>query len=165
MNGANPRGRSIWRPVLLNAAIALLLVLFVNLSIQLAVGIPVSGTRGGNMIGPIPGWFIGLVWTGLFLGLGVTRGVMKSAGSALGERAGRAILILILACAVYPLYTFGLRNDVIGLGGNIATIGLAVWVARRVFPVQQWFVVMPLTVVAWLVFASLALLDQNSWVG
>jgi tryptophan-rich sensory protein len=148
------------RAILINLLIALALVGGENLLILSGWGFSGSGLAGGRLARPIPGWIIGFVWTGLFAGLGVVRGLTLAEGSRQGRRAGRAVAVLLIACAAYPFYTFGLRSDAIGLAGNLVTIGLSVWTAFRVGAVRRAGVVAPLAVTAWLLAASAALIDQ-----
>jgi hypothetical protein len=110
---------------------------------------------------PIPGWLIGLIWVILFAGLGVVRGVMEANGSPDAHRASKALLVLLFACAAYPFYTLGLRDDLIGLVGNVATLGLSVWAAVRVRSISRAGAVVPLTLAGWLLFASAALIDDG----
>jgi tryptophan-rich sensory protein len=152
---------SLRAAILKNLAFALLVVGIENMLIFSGIGFSSSGTGGGHHIGPIPGWIIGVVWTGLFAGLGVVRGVMEADGSRAARRAGRAVLTLLAACAAYPFYTLGLNNDSIGLLGNVVTICLSVWVTIRVGAVRPVGVIAPLAVAGWVLFATVALIDQD----
>jgi len=147
--------------ILRNLGLALLLVCIENILIFSGIGFSSAGTSGGNFIGPIPGWIIGGVWTALFAGLGVARGVLEADGSAAARRAAWAVLILLIACAAYPFYTMGLNNERIGVTGNIITIGLSVWTAIQIFCVQRCAVIAPLSVFGWVLFATIALIDEG----
>jgi tryptophan-rich sensory protein len=147
--------------ILRNLGLALLLVCIENLLIFSGSGFFSTGTSGGDFIGPIPGWIIGAVWTALFGSLGVARGVMEADGSETARRAARAVMILLIACATYPFYTMGLHNEIIGLSGNIITIGIAIWTAIRIHCVQRYAVIAPLSVFGWVAFATLALIDEQ----
>jgi hypothetical protein len=94
------------------------------------------------------------------VGLGVTRGVVAVDRSVAAARAGRAVVMLIIACAAYPFYTIGLQSEIIGLFGNLATIGLSVWVAARMARVRRVGVIAPLAVIAWVAFATAASIDE-----
>jgi tryptophan-rich sensory protein len=148
-------------PILKNLALALLLVAVENLLIFSGVGFSSSGTTGGDVMAPIPGWIIGLVWTALFAGLGVARGLMQADGSAGARRAAWAVLILLIACAAYPFYTIGLHNKVIGLFGNIITIYFAIWAAVQIGRVRRLGAIAPLAVIGWVSFATVALIDEG----
>jgi tryptophan-rich sensory protein len=160
MRESNRPAPSLSVAILKNVAMSLLLVGIVNLLIFSGLGFASSGTKGGRFIGPIPGWIIGIVWTALFVGLGVTRGVVAVDRSVAAARAGRAVVMLIIACAAYPFYTIGLQSEIIGLFGNLATIGLSVWVAARMARVRRVGVIAPLAVIAWVAFATAASIDE-----
>ena len=158
--GSERPGPSQRIAILNNLSIALLLVGIENLLIFSAPGFSRSGLAGGRHFQPIPGWIIGLVWTALFAGLAIVRGLMQAEGSLGGGRAGRAVMVLLIACAAYPFYTLGLRSDAIGLFGNLATVGISAWTAFKVGAVRRWGLAAPLAVTAWLLFATAGLIDQ-----
>ncbi len=145
--------------ILKNVVLAMLLVGAENLLIFSHIGFSSSGTRGGELLAPIPGWVIGAVWTALFASLGVVRGVIEADGSAAARRASRAVLVLLIACATYPFYTLGLHNDVLGLFGNIVTIYLSIWAAAQIGRVRRLAVIAPLAVTGWVAFATVTLID------
>lgn len=159
---ANLRLRSA---VMKNVGLALLLVVAENLLIFSNIGFSSAGTRGGGFIAAIPGWVIGLVWTALFGGIGIARGVMLADGSASGRRAAKAMLILLIACAAYPFYTVGLHDEIIGLFGNALTMCLAAWAAMRLWLVRRVAAIAPLAVLGWVAFASLALIEGGNLSG
>jgi tryptophan-rich sensory protein len=159
----SPPKPSLGFAILKNVGLAALLVVAENLLIFSGIGFSSRGASGGDFIGPIPGWTIGLVWTGLFAGLGVVRGVMQTDGSPRAPRAAWAVLTLLIACAAYPFYTLGLHNEIIGLFGNIITLCLSIWAAVQVGRVRRLGAIAPLAVIGWLTFATVALIDEAHW--
>ncbi len=165
MYKANQATPSMRFAILRNLGHALLLVCIENLLIFSGIGFSNAGTSGGDFIGPVPGWIIGVIWTVLFGSLGVARGVMQADGSQAARRAASAVLILLFACAAYPFYTMGLHNEIIGLSGNMIIIILSVWTAIRIHDVQRFAVIAPLGVFGWVVFATVALIDERRLLG
>jgi len=151
--------------ILRNLVLTLLLVCIENLLIFSGIGFSSAGTSGGNLIAPIPGWIIGVVWTALFAGLGLARAVLEADGSEAARNAAWAVFILLIACAAYPFYTIGLNCEVIGLSGNIATIAVAIWTAIQVHCVQRYAAIAPLSVFGWVLFATVALIDERHLLG
>jgi pimeloyl-ACP methyl ester carboxylesterase len=96
----------------------------------------------------------------LFAGLGMVRGIMETDGSPAARRASRAVVILLIACSSYPFYTCGLRNQIMGLAGNIATMAVAVWVCMQIGAARRLLVIAPLAVAAWVAFATFALINE-----
>ncbi len=108
---------------------------------------------------PLPGWVIGVVWELLFLGMGFARWLV------LGHSADRArsstwILVLLLLCLAYPVYTVALRSLTIGLAGNLATIAAALWIARRLYRVSALAASLVFAVAAWVTFATVLIFQQ-----
>lgn len=106
-----------------------------------------------------PGWVIGVVWTFLFILLGTARWLLiKHADRPF--QATRWVWILLLFCAAYPIYTSGLRNLAVGLGGNFATAALAVWVALRIRKTSLLAAGLVSTVALWVTFAGFLIVEQ-----
>jgi tryptophan-rich sensory protein len=106
-----------------------------------------------------PGWVIGVVWTFLFIFLGTARWLLIRKVDRSFEGT-RWVWILLLFCAAYPVYTAGLRDLAVGLGGNIATVALALWVALRIRKASIVAAGLVSTVVLWVTFASLLIVEQ-----
>ncbi len=106
-----------------------------------------------------PGWVIGLVWIFLFVFLGTARWLL------LGDedrpfRGTLWVWLLLLSCAAYPVYTLGLKNLAVGLGGNIATAALAIWIALRIRKRSLPAAGLVSTVALWVTFASFLIVEQ-----
>jgi tryptophan-rich sensory protein len=97
---------------------------------------------------------IALVWLGLFPCMACARWELNRATTGRVEKV--SLLVLFALCATYPLYTGGLRSDVVGETANVAlclmTLGLIVRY-RRSAPRAAVFLI-PLAL--WLAFASVA---------
>jgi tryptophan-rich sensory protein len=106
-----------------------------------------------------PGWIIGVVWTFLFIFLGTARWLLIRKTDRPSEGT-RWVWILLLFCAAYPIYTSGLRNLAVGLGGSVATVALALWVALRIRKASIVAAGLVSTVVIWVTFASLLIVEQ-----
>lgn len=105
------------------------------------------------------GEFVGTVWVILFGLMGAARWCLNRFGAA-ARNAKWWIVGLLFFCFIYPFYTLGLSNEIIGLIGNIATIGLTVFVISRVwkFSKQSAFLLAP--IILWLTFASFIILAE-----
>ena len=100
-----------------------------------------------------PGWLVGTIWLLLFTAMGTARWLLLRAD---GKRSGLVVLLALL-CLIYPLYTVGLRSESIGLAGCIVTAAVAIWVAVRVLRESRAAAGLTALVVAWLLFATVAL--------
>jgi tryptophan-rich sensory protein len=106
-----------------------------------------------------PGWVIGLVWVCLFFFLGTARWLLLREG----DRPLHGTLwvwLLLLFCAAYPIYTSGLKNLAVGLGGNVATAAFSVWVALRIRKTSLVAAGLVSTVALWVTFASFLIEEQ-----
>ncbi|MGA7158071.1 MAG: TspO/MBR family protein [Acidobacteriaceae bacterium] len=110
---------------------------------------------GGPQPGLPPGWVVGTIWVVLFAGMGVARWLLLRAAMTRGEeRRAEWVSLLGLICLLYPFYTAGLRDDRVGLVGNLVTLAVAVGVCRfawrRVRVAGVWL----LAVCVWLAYAA-----------
>jgi len=106
-----------------------------------------------------PGWVIGLVWVFLFIFLGTARWLLiQNVDGPFPET--RWVWMLLLFCAAYPVYTSGLKNLAVGLGGNVATAALAVWVALRIRKMSMAAAGLVSTVAVWVTFASFLIVEH-----
>jgi tryptophan-rich sensory protein len=108
---------------------------------------------------PFPGWVIGVVWTLLFLGMGFARWLVLGHGDG-KIRSSTWVFLLLLLCLAYPVYTLALRSLKLGLVGNLATIGAALWLARRIHRVSLVAASLVLAVATWVAFATVLILQQ-----
>ena len=110
---------------------------------------------GGMQVGLPPGWVVGSLWVVLFAGMGTARWLLLRAASGKVEtRRVEWVSLLAFLCLLYPLYTVGLRDDRVGLVGNVITavvaIAVAVFAWKRVRAAGMWLA----AVCAWLVYAA-----------
>ncbi len=106
-----------------------------------------------------PGWVIGLVWVFLFIFLGTARWLLIQNADR-HFQGTRWVWILLIFCAAYPVYTSGLKNLAVGLGGNVATAALAIWVALRIRKTSIVAAGLVSTVALWVTSASFLILEQ-----
>ncbi len=97
-----------------------------------------------------PGYVIGIVWTGLFVCMGLARRDLIRRR----RRGTRAILCLAILCLAYPVYTAGLRNETIGLIGNVGTLVFSVRVIALVLPGSRTAALFILPIPIWLSYAT-----------
>ena len=109
-----------------------------------------------------PGWVVGAVWTALFALLAVARWRLggPSAAAARGWVTG-----LVLFCLAYPFYTLAPNSMTDGFGGNLATFGLAGYVAWRAWPESRVAAACVLPVIPWVVFATVTIMADWGWFG
>ena len=117
----------------------------------------------GHVIWSPPAWVIGGVWVCLFAMMGATRWRLISIGSADARRAAAWTTWLMLLCAAYPIYTFGLRAEALGFFGNLVTLGFSSYVARTSGRVDLLCTLAPAATAGWLVFATLLIADHERW--
>jgi len=82
--------------------------------------------EGRRFLPSVPGWLIGIVWLVFFLWISIESSELRAIGGQEAERAALRLRILLIGAAAYPFYTLGLRSAVIGVFGNIFTIGLEI---------------------------------------
>ena len=151
-NEKTPKGLAV------NIGVALLLVFLTNFSLLLFNPSEITTPVKAYRFEP-PGWVIGLVWTLLFAGLGLSRWLVIEDCEG-RTRSTDWVFFLLLFCAAYPLYTLGLRSLLLGLIGNAATCVLACWVANRVRRRSATATLLISSVAAWVTFASLLIVEQ-----
>ena len=111
------------------------------------------GVVPGSPIDP-PGWLVGLVWTALFASMAVARWRLRDAPAA--DRGW--VTALIVSCLAYPLYALAPGSMRNGFLGNLATIALAAYVVRRLWPASRPAAACVLPVIPWVCFATLTIL-------
>ncbi len=140
-----------------NTSIAVLSALAVNGFI--AVVNPSEMASPGSVHLQPPGYVIGIVWLVLFAAMGVARWLLLTKPMDT-IRARRLILFLLLFCLAYPVYTLGLKSEIIGLAGNLLTIALALFVAIRVSSISRLAAGLVSLVIVWVSFASFLVVEQ-----
>jgi tryptophan-rich sensory protein len=111
------------------------------------------------------GGTIATVWSILFAALAWCRWRALRQGSARGLNAAKWITRLIVLCALYPIYTNGLRSVPLGFIGNLLTAAISARAAWSLRHVNRWLIVAPGVVIIWLVYASALIVDQQRWCG
>jgi tryptophan-rich sensory protein len=89
----------------------------------------------------------------LFFSMGIARWLL------LRSKADRIAQVALLGflCLIYPLYTFGLCLEGVGLVGSIVTAVVAVWAVLRTLRESRMAAALIGLVVVWLGYASVAL--------
>lgn len=104
-----------------------------------------------------PGWVVGSLWLLLFAGMGAARWQLEDASPSLfRERRSEWVSLLAFLCLIYPLYTGGLRDDRIGLGGNIVTAAVGFAATERVAHRSRAAALLLVPTCAWLTYAGIA---------
>ena len=79
----------------------------------------------------------------------------KLVGSREGGAASAAPIVWLgILCLAYPVYTGGLRNETIGMIGNIVTLMFTVGVVASVFPKSRAAALLTLPIAIWLTYAT-----------
>jgi len=134
-----------------NIGLALAAVLLINGLIFLVNPQEMSSDRQTPLTPP--GYIIGLVWIGLFICMGLAR--WKLVGSGEGGAASAAPIVWLAAlCLAYPVYTGGLRNEAIGLIGNVVTLLFTLGVIVFIFPKSRAAAFLTLPIAIWLTYAT-----------
>jgi tryptophan-rich sensory protein len=120
------------------------------------------GSRVPPMFAP-PGWLVGGVWVDLFALLGLARWRLVELGSEAGRQVARWTIAFVVVCALYPVYTRGLRSPVAGFIGNLGTALVAVALGLRVRPIDNVSARVFALVIGWLCYATLAISAQLGW--
>lgn len=121
-----------------------------------------GGSRAPTMFAP-PGIVVGAVWVVLFALLGLARWRLIRLGSAAGCRGAGWTVAFIGVCALYPVYTLGLRSPIAGLIGNLGTALFAVALGVYVWRIDQRSAGAFALVVAWLSYATVAIAAELGW--
>lgn len=104
-----------------------------------------------------PGWVVGTLWLLLFAGMGAARAELENAPPRLfSERRTEWVSLLAFLCLLYPLYTQGLQDDRIGLGGNIVTGVVGVAAVERVSHRSRTAALLIAPTCLWLTYAAVA---------
>jgi tryptophan-rich sensory protein len=122
-----------------------------------------ASPEGRRFMPAVPGWFIGTVWLVFFLWIAVESSKLRSLGGQTAQNAVLRLRVLLYGAAAYPFYTLGLRSAVIGLVGNMLTIGLAAAAFDQLRRARATACLLPAAVIGWLIFASVLILDETRW--
>lgn len=144
-----------------NIAEALMLSVLDDAFILVFGGGNLASPEAGRLSQSVPGWFVGTVWLILFLWIAAETSNLRALAGQGAERAALRLRILLFGAAAYPFYTLGLRSSVIGLFGNMLTIGLAAAAFEQLRRVRLYACLLPVAVIGWLIFASLLISDET----
>jgi benzodiazapine receptor len=134
-----------------------------NLVVFILLSVAVNGVIFGlgfnkpasNMPGLPPGWVVGSLWVMLFAAMGTARWLLLRAAKTEAERRGAEYVSLLgLLCLLYPLYTAGFQNELVGLVGNLLTAAVAIPIAVLVWRRVRAAGVCVAAVCAWLLYAA-----------
>lgn len=104
-----------------------------------------------------PGGVVGGLWLLLFAGMGAARSQLENAPPSLfRERRTEWVSLLAFLCLLYPLYTEGLHDDRIGLGGNIVTAVVSFTALERTAHRSRPAALLLLPTCLWLTYAGVA---------
>lgn len=104
-----------------------------------------------------PGWVVGGLWLFLFAGMGAARTQLANMPRGIfRERRTEWVSLVAFLCLVYPLYTDGLRDDRIGLGGNMVTAAVGFAALERISHRSKSAASLLLPTCLWLVYAGVA---------
>ena len=105
-----------------------------------------------------PGLVIGSIWTALFAAMGAARWLAVRNGTWIGQRNGRLVTALIVACFVYPYYTLGFRSPLVGLAGGVITMSAAGLIAWCIAEQSRLAAVLVSATALWCAFACVILI-------
>ncbi len=135
-----------------NIGLALLAVMLINGVIVLWSPAEMS-SAGQTPLTP-PGYVIGMVWTGLFVCMGLARWNLIRSREKGAAASGVSIVWLAILCLAYPIYTGGLRSEIIGFIGNVVTLVFTLAVIAFVFPKSRTAALWTLPIAIWLSYAT-----------
>ncbi|CAN5407942.1 tryptophan-rich sensory protein [soil metagenome] len=147
--------------LVLNISIAIGLCLAIN-SVIFGFGFDTTENDVAVWFAP-PGYVVGAMWVLLFALIGLSRYLLNASGDfAAGTKVWTVGLLLF--CLAYPIYTIGFQSEIIGLIGNIATIGLTIYVMSRTLKFSRAATFLLAPIVVWVSFASLIILAELRWI-
>lgn len=129
--------------------------------------------RPGEPPAAPPAWVGSAVWLGLFAAMGLARwlltremgeGWLRDGRRGPQAYAARWRLDMLMAnCLLYPLYTLGFSAPLLGLAGNLSTIGLSAWAGLAAWRAARLAGILVMLPVPWVIFATLLVLRQLGW--
>lgn len=146
------RAQLIW-----GGAIGLAVGVSVNLAI-LATGVG-SDAPDASDPGPVNAVIYAIVpfvWVGLFAAMGTAIIMLRRLGTEGALPAGAATLLLI-NCALYPVYTLGFQSMPLGLAGNVFTAVLAAFAVGAAARPSPRAAALLVPVIIWVSLASVGL--------
>ena len=142
---------SIVLPILAAGLINVIVVTFgLTGSSEQARAIP----EGWEWVGQV----VGFVWMALFGAMGAAAWLTYTSPGPRARFHGNLIVALIVACALYPFYTLGMRM-IPGLIGNIAVLILTAAVIALVWRTSRAAALLVTPVAVWIVIATVYLVQ------
>lgn len=114
--------------------------------------LPQTGPFGALISEIVP-----FVWVVLFAGLGAAFWLVNGGRRSLG-RAGCAVLGLVGLCVAYPVLASQVRQPIIAIMGNLATVVCALLTAWLCWPSSRLASVFPALVAIWVSLATVGLI-------
>jgi benzodiazapine receptor len=118
--------------------------------------IPFATDTKSSAHGPISsilGPLVPFVWIILFGLMGAASYFFEQSKSSVEKL--NLIQMLIVFCAIYPIYTMGFRSEFIGLCGNLITLLYTIFVIKTLFQKSFNSALLLIPVSIWLILASI----------
>jgi translocator protein len=145
----------------LNITMAVALCLAIN-AVIFGSGWDASDTDAQIWFAP-PGYVVGTVWVILFGLIGAARYLLNASGET-ARSTKNWLVILLLFCLAYPIYTIGFNSELIGFLGNLATIALTVFVLTRTLKFSKLAAFLLVPIILWVSFATLIVMAELGWI-
>ena len=116
---------------------------------------PSSNARGASLAPP--DWFVGLVWVGLFVCMGIVRFRLRRHPD---KGAQRRLIVLAVSDLAYPFYTLAFHSAYAGFLGNLMTILFAMSFLVQAWRTDKVSAILIFLQVLWALFASLITLQE-----
>ena len=147
--------------LVLNITIAVVLCLAIN-AVIFGSGWDASETAAQIWFAP-PGYVVGTVWVILFALIGAARYLLNDSGEA-ARSTKNWLVVLLLFCLAYPIYTIGFNSELIGFFGNLATIALTIFVLTRTLKFSKFAAFLLVPIIFWVSFATLIVIAELGWI-
>lgn len=147
--------------LILNISIAVALCLVIN-AVIFGSGWDASDTDAQIWFAP-PGYVVGTVWVILFGLIGAARYLLNASGEA-AKGTKNWLVILLLFCLAYPIYTIGFNSEILGFAGNLATIALTIFVFTKTFRFSKTAASLLVPIIVWVSFATLIVMAELGWI-
>lgn len=148
--------------LLLNVSIAVGLCFIIN-AVIFGSGWDKSDPVDDSIWFAPPGYFVGTVWVILFALIGAARYLLNASGEA-ANGTKNLLVILLLFCLAYPIYTIGFNSELLGLAGNLATIALTIFAMTKTSKFSKTATLLLAPIVLWVSFATLIIAAELKWI-
>ncbi len=139
-------------------AVACNLYIFVLRPFGAASGIDLAET---GPLGTLITLIVPYVWLFLFAGMGTAFWLLVRGQERVPAPAW-LIVVLVMLCAGYPIYTANLNSATLGLAGNFAVVTVAGMIVGRLWPITRLGAMLIVPVIVWVSLASVGLLALMS---